>query len=87
MICLDPNHVGTKKNKIYYETIIKNQKLTEQRRKRDKGISDSENQKMTSTIDKDKKYQIKNQRPDTNLANREIYEELCRQNGTQVKFR
>jgi hypothetical protein len=42
---------------------------------------------LISTIDKDKKYQIKNQRPDDGLENRDVYENLCRQNGTQVKFR
>jgi len=38
-------------------------------------------------ITKDKKYQIKNQRSDEYFEEREIYEKLCRQNGTQVKFR
>jgi hypothetical protein len=82
---LDPNHVRANNNKIYYETVIKNQTLAK-KQKGDSGISDSESLKMISTIDKDKKYQIINQRPDDYLEEREIYEELCRQNGTQVKF-
>jgi hypothetical protein len=49
-------------------------------------IDDSSNLKLISTINKDKKYQIKNQRPDEYLEEREIYEKLCRQNGTQVEI-
>jgi len=44
---------------------------------------------QTLTINKDKTYEIKNQRPDDDddedLEEREIYETLCRQNETEVK--
>jgi len=44
---------------------------------------------QTLTINKDKTYEIKNQRPDDDddedLEEREIYEALCRQNETEVK--
>jgi hypothetical protein len=42
----------------------------------------------TLTINKDKTYEIKNERPDDvdeDLEEREIYETLCRQNKTEVK--
>jgi hypothetical protein len=47
-------------------------------------INDSSNLKLISTIDKEKKYQINNQRPP---AQHEDYENLCRQNGSQVKLK
>ncbi len=81
---LAPDHVRANNNKIYYETIIKNRTLTKQR-KGDMGINDSLSLKLISTIDKEKKYQINNQRPDEYLEEHEFYEKLCRQNGTQVK--
>jgi len=84
---LDPNHDNAKHNKIYYETIVHNRTLTEQQQKGDMDINDSENLQLISTINKDKKYEIKNQRPDDVGKDRDTYEELCRQNGTQVKFR
>jgi prolyl 4-hydroxylase len=31
------------------------------------------------------KYQVNNERPDDYLEEREIYEKLCRQNGTEVE--
>ncbi len=43
----------------------------------------------TLTINKDKTYEIKNERPDDDdedLEEREIYETLCRQNETEVKY-
>jgi len=84
---LDPNHDNAIHNKIYYETILNNRTLTEQQQKGDMDINDSENLQLISTINKDEKYQIKNQRPDDVGKDRDAYEELCRQNGTQVKFR
>ncbi len=87
MTFLDPNHDNAIHNKIYYETILNNRTLTEQQQKGDMDINDSENLQLISTINKDEKYQIKNQRPDDVGKDRDDYEELCRQNGTQVKFR
>ncbi len=87
MTFLDPNHDNAIHNKIYYETILNNRTLTEQQQKGDMDINDSENLQLISTINKDKKYEIKNQRQADYLESRDAYEELCRQNGTQVKFR
>jgi hypothetical protein len=48
-------------------------------------VNDSPNVKLLPTIPNDKNYKISNQRPDDFLEEREVYEKLCRQNGTQVK--
>ncbi len=85
LIFVAPDHVRANNNKIYYETVIKNRTLTKQR-KGDMGLNDFSNLKLVSVMNKDRKYQIKNQRPDDYLEEREIYEKLCRQNGTQVIF-
>lgn len=37
-----------------------------------------------SSRDPNEEYQIKNQRPDEDLEEHEIYEKLCRQNQTEV---
>ncbi len=86
MLSVDPHHDRANNNKIYYETIIKNRTLTKQR-KGDMGINDSLSLKLISTIDKEKKYQINNQRPKEDSEKRKSYENLCRQNGTEVKFK
>lgn len=38
-----------------------------------------------SNLNSNEKYQIKNQRPDDYLEEREVYEKLCRQNQTEVR--
>jgi hypothetical protein len=87
LIFLDPDHVRTYNNKIYYENVIKNRTLTKQR-KDDMDINDSSNLNLISTIDKEKKYQINNQRPNRDgFEEGEFYQKLCRQNGTEVKFK
>jgi hypothetical protein len=87
LIFLDPDDVRINNNKIYYESIIGNRTLTEQQQKDDMDINDSSNLKLISTMDKEKKYQINNQRPIDYLEGREVYENLCRQNGSQVKLK
>ncbi len=77
-----PEHFRAKNNKIYYETVIKNQTLNKQQHK---GDIDSENLKRISTAEKEKNYKINNNRTDEYLEEQEIYEKLCRQNGTKVK--
>jgi hypothetical protein len=86
VIFLAPDHDRANNNKIYYENIIKNQTLTKQRNG-DIVINDSLNQKLILTIDKEKIYQINNQRSDDDFENREFYQKLCRQNGTEVNFK
>ena len=48
--------------------------------------SDSSNSKLNSINEKVSNVHIKNQRPKDYLEEREIYEKLCRQNGTKVKI-
>ena len=48
-------------------------------------MNNSTDMKLIPTVKKDKNYQINNERPDNYLDEREIYERLCRQNGSQVK--
>ncbi len=82
MIFLAPHHVRAKNNKIYYENIIKNKTLLEQKQK----IGDIDTKDEVNLISKilnDKNYQINNHRPDS-LEERLVYEKLCRQNETQV---
>jgi len=87
LISVDPHHDRANNNKIYYETIIKNRTLTKQR-KDDMDINDSSNLNLISTIDKEKKYQINNQRPNRDsFEEGEFYQKLCRQNGTEVNFK
>ncbi len=75
LFVLAPNHIRANNNKIYYETILENRTLTKQQQA---GIVDSSNLQSM-------KYQINNQRPDDYLEERDIYEKLCRQNGTEVE--
>lgn len=77
MIILAPNHIRANNNKVYYEGLLKNRTLTKHQRKGDAGI-------LLSNNEPNEKYQIKNQRPDDYLEEREIYEKLCRQNQTEV---
>lgn len=72
-----PNHVRAKNNKVYYETVIHNRTLASRQR----------NQTLLTTKTTDKAYTVHNERPDDFLEERDIYEKLCRQNGTQVRMR
>ena len=86
---LAPDHIRANNNKIYYERVIQNQTLTEKQRKGDMGTNDesdddSLNLKFISRNIKNKKFQIKNQRPDDVLDERDAYEELCRKNVSQL---
>ena len=84
-----PNHMRARNNKIYYEKIIRNRTLTEEQQQQ--RHSDS---KFRETIDrtsvpmrrKEKTYRISNERPDDLFEEREIYEQLCRQNGSVVRW-
>jgi hypothetical protein len=82
---LAPDHVRASNNKVYYESQIKNETLKKQQRKGDLGTNDSKDMKLIPTIKKNKNYQINNERPNDYFDEREVYERLCRQNGTQVK--
>ncbi len=92
LFCLDPDHVRAKDNQIYYESLIKNQTLTEEHREGDLDLSDN----CSSTVDNleqssvqnngssNKNYQVKNQRPGGQAGVYEVYEKLCRQKDAQV---
>lgn len=74
---LAPNHIRANNNKVYYETLLKNRTSTKHPRKGETGI-------LLSNNEPNEIYQIKNQRPDEYLEEQEVYEKLCRQNGTEV---
>ncbi|UJR10274.1 hypothetical protein I4U23_014481 [Adineta vaga] len=84
MLKIVPSHVRANNNKVYYETVIKNRTLTKQQRKGDMDTNETPNQKLLPMNPTDKNYKVKNERPDDFLEEREVYEQLCRQNGTQL---
>ena len=52
--------------------------------KNDINKDDFTNLQLVPTIIRDKKYQINNERSNDYLEEQELYEKICRQNGTQV---
>ncbi|CAF1557002.1 unnamed protein product, partial [Adineta steineri] len=84
MLTIAPDHVRANNNKVYYESVIKNRTLTKQQRKGDVNTNDKQNLKLLPTVSQTKSYKINNARPDDYMEEREMYEKLCRQNGTQL---
>ncbi|CAF0962953.1 unnamed protein product [Adineta steineri] len=84
MLTIAPDHVRANNNKVYYESVIKNRTLTKQQRKGDMNTNDKQNLKLLPTVSQTKSYKINNARPDDYMEEREMYEKLCRQNGTQL---
>jgi hypothetical protein len=78
LLFLDSNHVQAKANKIYYESLIKNQKLTKGQRKDHFDASEENNPSNT------KNFRVKKQRQDNNMTAGEIYKALCRRNHSEV---
>lgn len=64
--------------------------MTEKQRRGDIGNEDDDDDtvdlKYVSRNVREKKFQIKNHRPEDLLDERDTYEELCRQNGSQVRM-
>ncbi|CAF4694094.1 unnamed protein product [Rotaria sp. Silwood1] len=71
-----PDHIRARNNKAYYEDLLRNKTLS--------GDLDSSDLKSILTVKKLDNVQIKNQRPRDYLEEREIYEQLCRQNGSKM---
>ncbi|CAF1051482.1 unnamed protein product [Adineta steineri] len=84
MLTIAPDHVRANNNKVYYESVIKNRTLTKQQRIGDMNTNDKQNLKLLPTVSQTKNYKINNARPDDYMEEREMYEKLCRQNGTQL---
>ena len=76
-----PDHVRAINNKIYYEDLLRNRTIALEQEKIDLSsgvIKLLPNAKKTDAI------KIKNPRPSDYLEEREVYEQLCRQNGSKV---
>ncbi len=74
--CIAPNHARANGNKEYYLGLLRNKTLN--------NSFESSDLKLLPTIIKNENINIKNQRPKDYLQEREAYEQLCRQNGSNV---
>ncbi|CAF1572864.1 unnamed protein product, partial [Adineta steineri] len=76
ILSLDPDHVRARNNKDHYEELIRNKRLT--------AGDDAPTLDLFPAMDKLDKIDIKNQRPQDYLEERERYEQLCRQNESKL---
>ncbi len=78
LLFLDSNHVQAKANKNYYESLIKNQKLTEHQRKDHFDASEENDSSNT------KNFRVEKQRQDNQSIASDVYNALCRRKHAQV---
>jgi hypothetical protein len=78
IFCLSiaPEHARAKGNKEYYLDLLRNRTSN--------ADFNSSDLKLLPTMIKNENLSIKNQRPKDYLEEREVYEQLCRQNGSNV---
>jgi hypothetical protein len=79
IVCLAPEHVRANNNKLFYETVIQNRTTTEQRTHHSLTVDS-----YLSNVNRSS-YIIHNERTYSDIDNHEQYEELCRQNRSQVR--
>ncbi|CAF1373483.1 unnamed protein product [Adineta steineri] len=72
--------------KFIVKLLEKNRTLTKKERKGDMNTNDKQNLKLLLTVTQTKNSKINNTRSDDYFEEREIYEKLCRQNGTQLIY-